>query len=271
MPELPEVETTLRGIEPHILNKKITSITVRNPSLRWPVPTNSLKASLISNSFLSIKRRGKYLILESLNGFVLIHLGMSGCLRIFDNKSAPEKHDHIDVRFDDNSILRYTDPRRFGSFLWTEEPESHVLISKLGPEPLGNEFSGAHLFEKSRKKKMPVKNFIMDSQIVVGVGNIYASEALFLAGIRPKKYAGRVTHNQYESLVVEIRNLLSKSIEKGGTTLRDFVGGDNKPGYFKQQLNVYGRSGQECKVCESILKNLKIGQRGSVYCPKCQN
>ena len=148
MPELPEVETTLRGIEPHILNKKITSITVRNPSLRWPVPANSLKASLVSNSFLSIKRRGKYLILESLNGFVLIHLGMSGCLRIFDNKSAPEKHDHIDVSFDDNSILRYTDPRRFGSFLWTTEPESHVLISKLGPEPLGNEFSGDLSFRK---------------------------------------------------------------------------------------------------------------------------
>ena len=270
MPELPEVETTLRGIEPHILNKKITSITVRNPSLRWPVPVNSLKANLVSSSFLSIKRRGKYLILESLKGFVLIHLGMSGCLRIFNNKSAPEKHDHIDINFDDNSILRYTDPRRFGSFLWTKEPGSHVLISKLGPEPLGNKFSGAHLFEKSRKKKMPVKNFIMDSKIVVGIGNIYASEALFLAGIRPKKYAGKVSHNQYESLAIEIRNLLNKSIEEGGTTLRDFVGGDNKPGYFKQRLNVYGRSGQECKVCRSILKNLKIGQRGSVYCPKCQ-
>ena len=270
MPELPEVETTLRGIEPHILNKEITSISVRNPSLRWPVPVNSLKDNLVSNSFLSIRRRGKYLILESLKGFVLIHLGMSGCLRIFDNNSAPEKHDHIDVCFDDNSILRYTDPRRFGSFLWTEEPESHVLINKLGPEPLGNEFSGTHLFKKSRKKKMPVKNFIMDSQVVVGVGNIYASEALFLAGIRPKKNAGKVSYDQYESLASEIRNLLNKSIEKGGTTLRDFVGGDNKPGYFKQQLNVYGRSGEECKVCRSILKNLKIGQRGSVYCPKCQ-
>lgn len=270
MPELPEVETTLRGIKPHILNRQITSISVRNPSLRWPVPVNSLKDNLVSNSFLSIRRRGKYLILESLKGFVLIHLGMSGCLRIFDNNSAPEKHDHIDVCFDDNSILRYTDPRRFGSFLWTEEPESHVLINKLGPEPLGNEFSGTHLFKKSRKKKMPVKNFIMDSQVVVGVGNIYASEALFLAGIRPKKNAGKVSYDQYESLASEIRNLLNKSIEKGGTTLRDFVGGDNKPGYFKQQLNVYGRSGEECKVCRSILKNLKIGQRGSVYCPKCQ-
>ncbi|MDC0075885.1 bifunctional DNA-formamidopyrimidine glycosylase/DNA-(apurinic or apyrimidinic site) lyase [Gammaproteobacteria bacterium] len=271
MPELPEVETTLRGIEPHILNKEITSITVRNTSLRWPVPVNSLKTNLVSNSFSSIKRRGKYLILESQKGFVLIHLGMSGCLRIFDNKSPHEKHDHVDVSFDDNSILRYTDPRRFGSFLWTTEPDSHVLISKLGPEPLGNKFSGTYLFEKSRKKKLPVKNFIMDSQIVVGVGNIYASEALFLAGIRPKKYAGKVTHNQYESLALEIRNLLNKSIEKGGTTLRDFLGGDSQPGYFKQQLNVYGRSGQECKVCQSILKNLKIGQRGSVYCPKCQN
>jgi len=270
VPELPEVETTLRGIEPHILNRQITSISVRNPSLRWPVPVNSLKDNLVSNSFLSIRRRGKYLILESLKGFVLIHLGMSGCLRIFDNKAAPEKHDHIDVCFDDNSILRYTDPRRFGSFLWTEKPESHVLINKLGPEPLGNEFSGTHLFKKSRKKKMPVKNFIMDSQVVVGVGNIYASEALFLAGIRPKKYAGKVSHDQYESLASEIRNLLNKSIAKGGTTLRDFVGGDNKPGYFKQQLNVYGRSGEECKVCRSILKNLKIGQRGSVYCSKCQ-
>lgn len=270
MPELPEVETTLRGIEPHILNKKITSVTVRNPSLRWPVPEDSLKTNLIDHSFISIRRRGKYLILESQNGFVLIHLGMSGCLRIFNNKSAPEKHDHIDINFKDNSILRYTDPRRFGSFLWTKEPYSHPLICKLGPEPLSNEFSGAHLFEKSRKKTMPIKNFIMDSKVVVGVGNIYASEALFLSGIRPKKYAGKVSQNQYESLAIEIRNLLNRSIDEGGTTLRDFVGGDNKPGYFKQRLNVYGRAGQECKVCKSTLKNLKIGQRGSVYCSNCQ-
>ena len=172
--------------------------------------------------------------------------------------------------FEDKSILRYCDPRRFGCFLWTENPDSHFLLKNLGPEPLGNSFNGKYLFDLSRKRKTPIKNFIMNSKNVVGVGNIYANEALFRSKIRPSRQAGRVPLEKYETLSKEIITILKKSIDQGGTTLRDFVGSDNKPGYFKQQLEVYGRHGEECKVCSSILKNVNIGQRSSVFCPKCQ-
>ena len=269
MPELPEVETTLRGIEPYVLNKTISSIVVRQSSLRWPVPTNLLKKKLINKTFSGIKRRGKYLLLESSKEFLIIHLGMSGSLRISD-KNHIKKHDHIDIVFDEELILRYCDPRRFGCFLWTDNPENHFLLKNLGPEPLGNSFNGEYLFKLSRKRKTPIKNFIMNSKNVVGVGNIYANEALFKAKIRPTKPAGRVSLKSYEELSNEIVLILKKSINQGGTTLKDFVGSDNKPGYFKQQLEVYGRQGEECKVCSSILKNVNIGQRSSVFCPKCQ-
>ena len=266
MPELPEVETTLRGIEPHILNKVISSIIVRQASLRWPVPTDLLKDKLISKTFSGIDRRGKYLLLKSSEEYLIIHLGMSGSLRVTREEKL-KKHDHIDIVFKDKSILRYCDPRRFGCFLWTENPDSHFLLKNLGPEPLGNSFNGKYLFDLSRKRKTPIKNFIMNSKNVVGVGNIYANEALFKAKIRPTRQAGKVTLQKFEILSDEI---LRKSIDLGGTTLRDFVGGDNKPGYFKQQLEVYGRQGKECKTCSSILKNIIIGQRSSVFCPKCQ-
>ena len=269
MPELPEVETTLRGIEPLILNKTISSIIVRQASLRWPVPARLLKDKLISQNFSGIRRRGKYLILQSHEGFLIIHLGMSGSLRVAQEEDL-KKHDHIDIIFEDESILRYCDPRRFGCFLWTDTPNSHFLLKNLGPEPLGNSFNGKYLFDLSRKRKTPIKNFIMNSKIVVGVGNIYASEALFRAKIRPTRQAGKVSLQSYETLSEEIVSILRKSIDQGGTTLRDFVGSDNKPGYFKQQLEVYGRQGEECKVCSSILKNVNIGQRSSVFCPKCQ-
>jgi formamidopyrimidine-DNA glycosylase len=269
MPELPEVETTLRGIESHILNKKITFVIVRQPSLRWPVPASQLKQKLVNKTFSGIKRRGKYLLLESSGEFLIIHLGMSGSLRITQEKDL-KKHDHIDIAFEDNSILRYCDPRRFGCFLWTDNIDNHFLLENLGPEPLGNSFNGEYLFKLSRKSKTPIKNFIMNSKNVVGVGNIYANEALFRAKIRPTKHAGRVSLKSYEELSKEIVLILKKSIDKGGTTLRDFVGSDNKPGYFKQQLEVYGRQGEECKICSSVLKNVTIGQRSSVFCPKCQ-
>lgn len=270
MPELPEVETTLRGIEPHVLNKKISSIVVRQSSLRWPVPTRILKDKLIDQTFTSIKRRGKYLLLESSKEFLIIHLGMSGSLRIIQEEKV-KKHDHIDIEFKDGSILRYCDPRRFGCFLWTENPESHPLLKNLGPEPLGNEFNGQYLFNVSRGRKTPIKSFIMNSKFIVGVGNIYANEALFRAKIKPNRQAGRISLKRYEKLSKEIVIILRESIEQGGTTLRDFVGSNNKPGYFKQQLEVYGRQGEECKLCSSALKSLIIGQRSSVYCPKCQN
>ena len=203
MPELPEVETTLRGIEPLILNKTISSIIVRQASLRWPVPTQLLKDKLINNNFSGIRRRGKYLILQSSKEFLIIHLGMSGSLRVAQEEDL-KKHDHIDIIFEDESILRYCDPRRFGCFLWTDNPNSHFLLKNLGPEPLGNSFNGKYLFDLSRKRKIPIKNFIMNSKIVVGVGNIYASEALFKAKIRPTRQAGKVslhnyqTHNQHK-------------------------------------------------------------------------
>ena len=269
MPELPEVETTLRGIETHILNKKILSINVRQPSLRWAVPVDLLINKLTNKRFSGIKRRGKYLLLECSNEFLIIHLGMSGSLRITKYGDI-KKHDHIDLVFEDNSVLRYCDPRRFGCFLWTNDPNNHFLLKNLGPEPLGNKFNGEYLFETSRKRKTPVKNFIMNSKVVVGVGNIYANEALFKAKIRPARQAGKISLNQYESLSIEIVSVLRKSINKGGTTLRDFVGGNNKPGYFKNELMVYGRAGKTCKNCSSLLKEIRLSQRASVYCPHCQ-
>lgn len=269
MPELPEVETTLRGIETHILEKKILSITVRQPSLRWAVPVDLLINKLTNKRFSGIKRRGKYLLLECSNEFLIIHLGMSGSLRLTKYGDI-KKHDHIDLVFEDNSVLRYSDPRRFGCFLWTNDPNNHFLLKNLGPEPLGNKFNGEYLFETSRKRKTPVKNFIMNSKVVVGVGNIYANEALFKAKIRPARQAGKISLNQYESLSIEIVSVLRKSINKGGTTLRDFVGGNNKPGYFKNELMVYGRAGKTCKNCSSLLKEIRLSQRASVYCPHCQ-
>ena len=270
MPELPEVETTLRGIQNHILHKEIKEIKVRQPHLRWQVPTEQIVKALEGNSFSEIYRRAKYLVLKSQKGSLLIHLGMSGSLRIFSAFIEPEKHDHIDIIFNDKKLLRFRDPRRFGSFLWTETPNQHPLLENLGPEPLGNSFSGQYLFELSRGRKAPLKNFIMNSKIVVGVGNIYANEALFKAGLRPQRKSGKVTLNQFESLASSIKILLQSSIDEGGTTLRDFVGTDNKPGYFKQQLMVYGRKNKRCKFCSALLKELKISHRSSIYCPQCQ-
>jgi formamidopyrimidine-DNA glycosylase len=270
VPELPEVETTLRGIEPHILNKKISSFLVRQDSLRWVVPTKLIQNKLINKTFSKITRRGKYLLLESSNESLIVHLGMSGSLRISSNDNL-KKHDHIDICFADGTILRYCDPRRFGCFLWTNDPETHFLLKDLGPEPLGNHFNGDHLFDLSRKRKTPIKNFIMNSRIVVGVGNIYASEALFASKIRPSSKAGRVPRKKYDLLAQEIVKLLRESIKQGGTTLRDFVGGNNQPGYFKQSLKVYGREGENCYDCSFPIKGQRIGQRASAYCPNCQS
>ena len=195
---------------------------------------------------------------------------MSGCLRIFPNFIEPEKHDHIDLIFKDGKVLRFTDPRRFGSFLWSKKPDQHPLLKNLGPEPLGNSFSGQYLFESSRGRKVAIKNFIMNGKIVVGVGNIYASEALFNAGLKPQRMSGNTNLSQFDSLAASIKMLLQNSINKGGTTLRNFVGGDNKPGYFAQDLMVYGRKDKKCRSCSTSLKELRIGQRSSVYCPQCQ-
>tara|TARA_B100000925_G_C21955577_1_gene451031 strand:- start:35 stop:853 length:819 start_codon:yes stop_codon:yes gene_type:complete len=269
VPELPEVETTLRGIEPHIVSKSVSSVIVRQRSLRWPVPVSLIQRKLKNKRIDNIKRRGKYLLLESSKEHLIIHLGMSGSLRIAD-KEHIKKHDHIDICFNDGTILRYCDPRRFGCFLWSDDLDNHFLLKDLGPEPLGNHFNGEYLFKLSRKRRTPIKNFIMNSKIVVGVGNIYASEALYASGIKPSSHAGRVPRNKYEILAHEIVTILKKSIKDGGTTLRDFVNGNNEPGYFKQSLKVYGREGKECYACKTIIKGQRIGQRASAYCPNCQ-
>jgi len=269
MPELPEVETTLRGIEPHLLNQRVTHVIVREPRLRWPVPAEVSKAE--GQEFVSLKRRGKYLLLKLQKGGLIIHLGMSGSLRILQRASPPEKHDHIDVELENGVYLRFNDPRRFGAFLWVDgDMESHELLNSLGPEPLSDEFSADYLYQQSRGRKVAIKNFIMNGQVVVGVGNIYASESLFMAGIHPTRAAGRVSRQRYEGLVVAIRDVLDRAIKQGGTTLRDFVDSDGSPGYFAQELLVYDRAGSDCFQCGAAIRQKVIGQRSSYYCPACQ-
>ncbi|MGJ8688606.1 MAG: bifunctional DNA-formamidopyrimidine glycosylase/DNA-(apurinic or apyrimidinic site) lyase [Gammaproteobacteria bacterium] len=270
MPELPEVETTRRGIEKHIIDQTVRSVTVRNFQLRWPIP-QTLVDELPKRRFSRIERRGKYLLIYAGDACLLIHLGMSGSLRITNANDALLKHDHVDIVLDNGAILRYCDPRRFGCFLWFKQaPEQHPLLKHLGPEPLTEDFNAQLLYARSRNRRMPVKTFIMDSHIVVGVGNIYANEALFVAGIKPDRSAGKVSKPKYERLVSAVKEILQRAITQGGTTLKDFVGGDGKPGYFKQSLLVYGRAGQQCSQCQSILKELRIAGRSSVYCPQCQ-
>lgn len=270
MPELPEVETTRRGIQPHILNKKVRNVVVRNGALRWPVPS-TLAEHITGRKVEAVGRRGKYLLLTFSNGTLIWHLGMSGSLRMITDKQPPGKHDHVDVEFSGGIVLRYNDPRRFGSVLWTEQPvEAHSLIAHLGPEPLTDAFDGEYLFTRSRKRKLGIKTWIMDSKTVVGVGNIYANESLFQAGIHPLRKASTLTRKQCDVLAQEIKKILSHAIQRGGTTLRDFVGGDGKPGYFAQELTVYGRGELACIKCMKPLTEKRIGQRTTVYCVRCQ-
>jgi formamidopyrimidine-DNA glycosylase len=278
MPELPEVETTLRGIEPALTGRTIDEVLVRNAGLRWPVPVEIRRAH--GCRVVRCWRRGKYLLIE-LNsgdsvtvsgvGGLLIHLGMSGSLRICEAGDAPRKHDHVDIVLDSGKCIRFNDPRRFGVFTWWDPPaQSHKLLRDLGPEPLSGFFNGDHLWRKSRGRKAAVKNFIMDGKIVVGVGNIYASEALYMAGIHPMRQAGRVSAARYEALAAAICDVLNRAIRSGGTTLRDFSNADGNPGYFVQELLVYDREGLPCFQCQTPLKRKVIGQRSSYYCPKCQ-
>lgn len=270
MPELPEVETTRRGIEPHIENNKVSKVILRRKTLRWPI-TPALSKDLPGETIQSVSRRGKYLLLATQKGCLLIHLGMSGSLRIVESSRAAAKHDHVDVVFANNKVLRYTDPRRFGCILWETEPiEAHPLLASLGPEPLEDNFHTGYLFKKSRRRNVAVKTFIMDSKVVVGVGNIYANESLFLAGISPKRSAGKISKPRYEKLVECIQQVLQQAIDVGGTTLKDFTGSDGEPGYFAQSLHVYGRRGEPCHGCNGTLKEIRQGQRSTVYCPQCQ-
>jgi formamidopyrimidine-DNA glycosylase len=270
MPELPEVETTCRGITPHIKGQVIKQVIVRQPQLRWRVPED-LNPILTSLSIKSVSRRAKYLIFTTSAGAMLVHLGMSGSLRIITTKQEAGKHDHIDFIFNNGIIMRYNDPRRFGAVLWTSEPiEDHPLLKDLGPEPLLESFTGELLYSLSRNRKVPVKSFIMDSHVVVGVGNIYANEALFTAGILPLRQAGKISLARYQKLVECIRVVLQNSIDQGGTTLRDFVNEAGNPGYFKQQLKVYGRKGLPCIGCQQTLLETRLANRSTVFCTNCQ-
>lgn len=267
MPELPEVETARRGIEPHIVGRRVLRWQIRNAALRWPVEVPDVLAGQVVRG---VSRRGKYLLLEFEAGALIIHLGMSGSLRVVPPDAAVRKHDHVDVEFDGGRMLRLNDPRRFGSVLWQPADTRHWLLAGLGVEPLSEAFSGAYLKRAARGRRVNVKNLLMDGRVVVGVGNIYANEALFLAGVRPTLRAGRVTLASYERLAECIRQVLAGAIEMGGTTLRDFVNQDGQPGYFKQSLFVYGREGLPCKVCGAVLVGRRLGQRATVFCPNCQ-
>ena len=270
MPELPEVETTRRGIAPHIEGQQVSQVIVRQGKLRWPV-SPEISTLLPSLHIHQVRRRAKYLLLDTDKGTLIIHLGMSGSLRITDASTEPEKHEHIDIIFTNNTCMRYKDPRRFGSFLWSSSPvEKHKLIQQLGPEPLSELFNIDDFYPKIQLKKAPIKSVIMDGHIVVGVGNIYASEALFQSGIHPKRAANNISKKRLINLVSAIKEILALAIEQGGTTLKDFVNSSGNPGYFQQKLNVYGRANKPCLVCDTPIKQVVIAQRSTFYCPQCQ-
>ena len=249
MPELPEVETSRRGIAPWVENQQVCEVIIRDRRLRWPVPIE-IDQQLPGQEILSVRRRAKYLLFETAVGSAMLHLGMSGSVRIIDSDEPAAKHDHVDIRFSSGKALRFRDPRRFGSLLWTTNPDEHELLRNLGPEPLSREFDGDYLWQKSRGRRVSIKQFIMNAAIVVGVGNIYASEALFMARIHPRRAAGKISADRMTRLSDAIKSVLELAIEAGGTTLRDFHGGDGEPGYFRQQLEVYGREGLPCADCK---------------------
>jgi formamidopyrimidine-DNA glycosylase len=284
MPELPEVETTRRGLAPHVEGRQVMAVTLRRPDLRWPIPPE-VSALLPGQRIEAVRRRAKYLLLDTAAGSALLHLGMSGSLRVLPAQTPVGTHDHVDLAFDGTGgergrVLRFTDPRRFGSLLWQPPGTTHALLRGLGPEPLpqgsdgpasgGAVFSGDYLFARSRGRKAPVKAFLMDQRVVVGVGNIYAAEALFAAGISPLRAAGRVSRERYRLLADAVQAILAHAIERGGTTLRDFITPDGAPGYFEQELSAYGRGGAPCPNCGRPLKQAWIGQRATVWCGHCQ-
>ncbi len=270
MPELPEVETTRRGVGPLLEGRRVSAVNVRNPNLRQPVLA-SLPQRLTGLTLRAVERRAKYLLFRFDNGFLIVHLGMSGSLRIVEPRTAFRKHDHVEITFDATHCLRLHDPRRFGLMVWTEEPpKDHALLRHLGPEPWDEQFSGAYLHAGARRRQAAVKNYIMDSRIVVGVGNIYASESLYRAGVHPNRAAGRISRTRYDAIVVAVREVLEEALELGGTTLRDFVHSDGEPGYFRVRLRVYGRAGEPCECQGGLIRQIVIGQRSSFYCPRCQ-
>ncbi len=269
MPELPEVETTRNGIAPHLVGRRVRALAIRQPRLRWPIDAD-LVERLPGQRIETVERRAKYLLVHTAAGSALAHLGMSGSLRVLAPEVPAGKHDHYDWQLDSGRILRYTDPRRFGCLLWQAAGTLHPLLAGLGPEPLSDDFDGDRLWALSRGRRAPVKTFIMDQAVVVGVGNIYAAEALFAAGIHPKRAAGAVSRERYARLAEAIRRILLHAITRGGTTLRDFISPDGAPGYFEQELFVYGRGGEPCRVCAAPIRVSTLGQRSTFHCPRCQ-
>lgn len=269
MPELPEVEVCRLGIQSHITNQTVKHVVVRNARLRWPIP--EAVSTLEGEKVLSVDRRAKYLLIRFTTGTLLMHLGMSGTIRIIDESTPVAKHDHFDLIFKNGQVLRLNDPRRFGAVLWqADHIDEQGLLSKLGPEPLSDEFCAGYLYQQAKNRKVPIKTFLMNNHIVVGVGNIYANESLFQAGILPTTLAGKVTKSRLDKLTEIIKDVLAQAIKQGGTTLKDFTQTDGKPGYFKQELKVYGRAGKKCLQCDTVLEEVRQANRSSVFCSNCQ-
>lgn len=269
MPELPEVETTRLGLAPLLEGSTITTVILRRPDLRWPIPSEILEL-LPGQRVLGLRRRAKYLLLDIAPGSALLHLGMSGCLRVVTKDTPVGRHDHVDIALDTRQVIRFTDPRRFGCLLWQPLGETHKLLQDLGPEPLSQDFTGTYLFERSRNRAASIKTFLMDQSIVVGVGNIYAAEILFRAGIAPDRVAGKIAIGRYNRLAEVIKEIFTQAISAGGTSLRDFMHPDGMRGCFKQDLFVYGREGQPCLTCGHPLRGNRLGNRATVWCAHCQ-
>jgi formamidopyrimidine-DNA glycosylase len=274
MPELPEVETARRGLLPHVAGRRVGHVRLRRPDLRWPIP-REVDALLPGQRIDAIRRRAKYLLLDTAAGSALLHLGMSGSLRVLPEDTPVRAHDHVDIGLEGvdgapDRVLRFNDPRRFGCLLWQAPGEVHPLLAGLGPEPLSDDFDGDYLFARSRGRAAPVKTFLMDQAVVVGVGNIYAAEALFMAGISPLRPAGKVSRARYVALAEAVKAILAHAIARGGTTLRDFLSPDGAPGYFEQELLAYGRGGAPCPRCGRPMRQALVGQRASVWCGHCQ-
>lgn len=269
MPELPEVETTRRGLAPHLVGRSISTVTIREPRLRWRIRPE-LQAQVTGRRIAALRRRGKYLLIDLEDGTLLVHLGMSGSLCYLPEPRDPRPHDHVDFAFAGGGELRFHDPRRFGSLHHSTTPERHPLIVGMGPEPLDDTFDGAYLAGACRGRRVAIKHLVMNGAVVAGVGNIYASEALFRAGIHPLRPSGRIARERLDRLAQAVKDVLNDAIEQGGTTLRDFVGGNGEPGYFKLSLDVYGRECAPCRRCAAPIRKRTQGQRASYYCPRCQ-
>jgi formamidopyrimidine-DNA glycosylase len=270
MPELPEVETTRRGVAPHVVGRCVAKVKVYDSRLRWPVPAD-LADRIVGRTIAGVDRRSKYLLFRMGTDTLLVHLGMTGSLRVHRRPPPRKLHDHVDIVLDDGTLLRYNDPRRFGAMLWVGAPtDSHPLLRDLGPEPFDAAFDAGYFWRATRNRTAAIKLALMDNGLVVGVGNIYANESLFRAGIRPTVRAHRVSRRRLARLVLEVRAVLSDAIAKGGSTLRDYVDARGEPGYFQLDYFVYGREGEPCRICGTVIRQRRLGARASFYCPQCQ-